>query len=133
MGVKGLTTFTNKCFEEFAAAKENLLKKKIKELEKKNDNSNEVKKVLDTLKKELIINKEKQNEKCLLFDINMDLFNALSLESDLKRIQYPIINENNKLSLIIDANSFFFYFSSKINWVTCDYSSFIELLKFVSY
>jgi len=52
MGVKGLTTFTNKCFEEFAAAKENLLKKKIKELEKKNDNSNEVKKVLDTLKKE---------------------------------------------------------------------------------
>ncbi|ORX48422.1 hypothetical protein BCR36DRAFT_413184 [Piromyces finnis] len=130
MGIKGLTTFTNKCFEEFAISKENLLKEKIKELEKKNDNSKEIKDILKTLEKELLINKKKQNEKCLSFDINMNLFNSLSLESDLKKIQYPKINKDGKLSLIIDANSFFFYFSSKINWVTCDYSNFIEFLKF---
>jgi len=129
MGVKGLTTFANKYFEEYATVKENLLKKKIKELEKVN-NTQETKKILKVLNNELKINKDRQNEKCFTFDINMELFNSLSKENDMNKIYYPKINEKNKISLIIDAYSFFFYFTSKINWLTCDYLSFIELLKF---
>jgi len=132
MGVKGLTTFSNKIFEEYASEKEKLLKKKIQELENEKGHLQEIKKVLDALNKELIINKEKQNEKCYTFDINMELFNALTRESDIRKIYYPTINEKNKISLIIDANSFYFYFASKINWLACDYSNFIEYLKFVS-
>ncbi|ORY43523.1 hypothetical protein LY90DRAFT_671705 [Neocallimastix californiae] len=104
--------------------------KKIQELENEKGHLQEIKKVLDALNKELIINKEKQNEKCYTFDINMELFNALTRESDIRKIYYPTINEKNKISLIIDANSFYFYFASKINWLACDYSNFIEYLKF---
>lgn len=132
MGVKGLTTFSNKIFNEYASEKEKLLKKKIHELENENNNSQEIEKILEALKKELLINKEKQNEKCFTFEINMELFNSLSQESDIRKIHFPKINDKNKISLIIDANSFYFYFASKINWLACDYSSFIEHLKFVS-
>jgi len=132
MGVKKLTTFANKCFDEYASVKKKLLKKKIKELKEENTNLQEIEKVIESLNKELILDKEKQKEKCITFDINIELFNALSMESDMKKIYFPKINEKNKISLIIDANSFFFYFASKVNWLTCDYSSFIEYLKFVS-
>ncbi|ORX75078.1 hypothetical protein BCR32DRAFT_272146 [Anaeromyces robustus] len=130
MGVKGLTTFTNKCFNEYAEKKERLLKNKIKELESVSYNSQEIKRTLEVLKKELLLDIEKRNEKRFSFDINMELFNALSKEGDLRKVHVPKVSNKEKISLVIDANSFYFYFASKINWLSCDYSNFIEYLKF---